>query len=461
MKVFVAGATGVLGRRSLTRLVAAGHEVTAIARTSTKAELVRDLGATPVLVDLFDLAAVTEAARGHDVVCNLATHIPPLSRAARASAWDENVRIRTEGSTVLVDAALAVGARRYVQESIAFLYEDGGDKWLDEATPFAPSPFGASVAAAEANAARVTAAGGTGVVLRFGLFYGADAGHTITQLGLARAGIAPAVGAASGYRPMIHLDDAAAAVVAALDAPAGIYNIVEDRPGTGAEQAAAIAAALGVAPLWYPPAATTKFAGSGIQPLARSQRVANTTFREATGWAPAYPDQWSGWAQVVGPVAPAASEQRRRLVVRVSLAFLAVQAGVLGLWATFAPHSWYQNFPGAGRHWVAVDGPYNHHLVTDVGAFTLALLVVTVVALVGRSRALTRTAGAAWVVSGLPHLVYHLTHRHGLGTGDQLASYGGLAFEVALGLLVIFAAPPTRVATQPVASTRPLQSSAA
>src|SRR5580765_982765 len=110
MRVFVAGATGVLGRRAIPALVAAGHAVTAVVRSPAKAALARSLGATPVEVSLFDPDALRAAVAGHDAVCNLATHIPPLTRAADPRAWDENNRIRTDGSRNLVDAALAAGA---------------------------------------------------------------------------------------------------------------------------------------------------------------------------------------------------------------------------------------------------------------------------------------------------------------------------------------------------------------
>src|ERR1700712_1625922 len=116
MRVFVAGSTGVLGRRVVAGLVAAGHEVTALVRSPEKAALAKSLGATPVEVSLFDPDGLRAAVAGHDAVCNLATHIPPLTRAADPRAWLENTRIRAEGSRNLVDAALAGHATVYVQE---------------------------------------------------------------------------------------------------------------------------------------------------------------------------------------------------------------------------------------------------------------------------------------------------------------------------------------------------------
>ena len=131
----------------------------------------------------------------------------------------------------------------------------------------------------------------------------------------------------------------------------------------------------------------------------------------------------------------------QRLFVRLALIYLAFSSGVLGLWATLAPKSWFDNFPGGGHHWVAVDGPYNHHLAGDVGALFLALFVVTVAALFVESAVLVRVAGVAWIVSGAPHLLYHLGHRAGLGSGDQAVSLGGLVTYVVLGAVCVALAP--------------------
>jgi 2-alkyl-3-oxoalkanoate reductase len=303
MKVFLAGATGVLGRRALPRLVAAGHDVTAVARAPEKAELVRRLGATPVTVDLFDAGAVKEAVAGHEAVVNLTTHIPPTAKAALPGAWKENERIRTEVSTNLVDAALAAGAGRYVQEALAFIYADAGDAWVDEDAPVDGGSFNQGVHTAEAQVERFTAAGGVGVVLRFGLFHASDSEQTLQALKLARRGMAMTVGRPDAYLSIIELDDAAEAVVAALGAPAGVYNVVDDEPLTRAAYAAALAAALGRAkPLRLPPAVAAKVGGSKTSLLARSQRVRNDRFKAATGWAPRSPSARETWAKVVREV---------------------------------------------------------------------------------------------------------------------------------------------------------------
>ena len=305
MRTFVAGATGVVGWRAVARLVEAGHAVSAVARGDAKAELVRSLGATPVTVDLFDPSAVAAAVAGHEAVVNLATSIPPIRKAMRASAWVTNNRIRTEASTNLARGALAGGARRYVQESITFTYPDRGDEWIDETAPIEPPAAVRSVLAAEAAAQSFTDGGGVGVVLRFAVFYGSGSTHTQTFLRAARWRIGIAVGSPRGYLSSIHLDDAGTAVVAALDAGAGIYNVGDDDPVTRREYVDAVGRAVGRNRVFLYPGRLAKLGGKNFDTLTRSQRVSNRKFREATGWAPQYPSVREGWPAVVRDMASA------------------------------------------------------------------------------------------------------------------------------------------------------------
>jgi nucleoside-diphosphate-sugar epimerase len=298
MRIFVAGATGVLGRRAVDRLLAAGHEVTGVARSDEKARQLEHQGARPARVDLFDAQQVREAASGHEVVMNLATHIPPFSKASRASAWEENDRIRVDASRNLVDAALASGATRYVQESIALFYADAGQEWVTEDAPVEPPPAARTFLDAEAQAARFTAGGGTGVALRFGNFYAADSEQTASVLKLARSGVAPFLGSRQEYFAIVHADDAAAAVASALECPAGLYNVAAD-PLTKGDAADQLAALLGRRKLRFPPRVVLAAGGSGAKALMRSTRVSSERFRTATGWAPAYPDVTAGYGEVL------------------------------------------------------------------------------------------------------------------------------------------------------------------
>ena len=135
MRVFVAGGTGTLGRPTLRLLVAAGHEVRALARTPERGALLRSLGAEPVVADLFDLQAMTTAVAGAEAVLHLATRIPPLARMRNLAAWRDNDRLRSQGASILVTAALATEAKIYVQESVTFLYEGLGDTQIFETAP--------------------------------------------------------------------------------------------------------------------------------------------------------------------------------------------------------------------------------------------------------------------------------------------------------------------------------------
>lgn len=301
-KVFVTGATGVVGMPAVRALVADGHQVTGVARTDAKADLLRSLGATPTRVDLFDGAAVAAATVGHDVIVNLATKIPPASKAWRAAAWVENERIRHDVSAHLADAAIAQGAERYVQEALAFAYADHGDSFITEEEPIEPPSGQNGVARAEANAGRVTEAGAVGVVLRFGNFYGPGSSYTEDTVRMARRRISTAIGPGDGYWSPIHADDAGSAVAAALRAPAGAYNVVDDEPLTRDQNDQALADAVGVASLRRPPKPVARLVEGRAPIMGRSIRASNARLKAATGWSPAYHSTREGWVAVVSAI---------------------------------------------------------------------------------------------------------------------------------------------------------------
>jgi nucleoside-diphosphate-sugar epimerase len=285
MKVFVAGATGVLGRRAVRELVASGHTVTAIARTPEKAELVSRLGAVPATLSLFDADDIARVCAPHDAICNLATRIPSPTNTS-PDAWRENDRIRSVGSRILTDAAIANGITRFVQESISFLYADGGDAWIDENVALDVMPGMSSVLDAEANARRLS----DGVVLRFGLFVSDRDSYTDFAIARAERGKPVALGSPDAYISPVHADDAAAAVVAALDAEPGTYNVCVDEPPTRRAYTDALTDAFGIKRV------ALHAQGSGY--LARSHRISNRRFRAASGWAPRYADATDLWGAV-------------------------------------------------------------------------------------------------------------------------------------------------------------------
>ena len=269
-------------------LLAAGQRVSGVTRSTRGRELLEGLGARAVVADVFDEASLRRAFDGAGAVVNLLTHIPSTDRMADPAAWEENDRVRTEASAAIAHAARAAGVRRLVQESIAFVYADGGDAWLDEDAPVAGGGVTTSALTAERNA-RERFDGDT-VVLRFGLFVGPDSGSTRAALDAARGGASIAVGPPGAYRPTLWLDDAATAIAAAVHAPAGTYNVADTDPPTNAEIDAALAAAVGVAAL-------RPQAPQG-GPMARSQRVSSRRLRQATGWAPRLRAGTEAWARI-------------------------------------------------------------------------------------------------------------------------------------------------------------------
>jgi nucleoside-diphosphate-sugar epimerase len=299
MKVFLTGGTGVIGRPTAARLVEAGHTVRAVARRDAAAKQLRDAGVEPVAVDLFDAAAVRDAVTGCEAVLHLATNVPPYPKMGRPKNWTMHNRLRTEATRHLVDAARETGVRRMVKESVTFVYADGSDAWLDENAPLiaklgmiAPTIDGEKIALelADGDAAAI--------VLRFGLFYGGAGNRgTDEMVKLARSRRSLMAGKPGAYMSSIHADDAAGAVVAALDAPTGIYNVADDEPLTRRAALDTFAAAFGTKKLHLTPTwAIRLVAGSATEALTASQRVSNRKLRTATGWSPTYPSLREGWA---------------------------------------------------------------------------------------------------------------------------------------------------------------------
>jgi len=297
MKVFVAGGSGVLGRASLRALITDGHDVRATARGPMHAAAVSELGAQPVDVDLFDAVAVGRAIAGSDVVLRLTTKIPKLADMRSSKAWEATNRLRTEGARILVDVALTESVPIYINESVTFMYRDGADNWLDEEAPVdAESQILQAAIRGEEEAARFSNAGGRGIVLRFGGFYSADSSGTRDMIEMARHRKLPQIGPGTNYFSSIYVPDAGAAVAAALDVPAGIYNVVDDEPVRFAEYLRAIADAAGAPkPMHLPGFIGPLTFGEVWHYFSRSQRVSNAKFKGVSAWEPAVKSAREGW----------------------------------------------------------------------------------------------------------------------------------------------------------------------
>ena len=273
--------------RVVPRLLSLGHEVTAFSRSDANRAAIERAGARPVS----ELALA-----GHDAVINLATHVPPSSRALMPGAWRATNRLRRELPPRIASAAREHGVRRYIQESFAPAYPDRGDAWIDESMPLAVTRYNSGIADAEAA---VRAFDGDGVVLRFGFFYGPDSDFIHDIVKMVRKGWSPTMGRPEGYMSSISHDDAAEAVIAALTLPRGTYNVVDDEPLTKRDLVDSLADRLGVPHPRFLPAWLPLLFGSLGRTLARSQRISNRKLREASAWRPKYPSVRDGWAAIV------------------------------------------------------------------------------------------------------------------------------------------------------------------
>ncbi len=297
MKVFVAGATGVIGRRLLPLLIAAGHEVTGMTRTPAKVEQLLAAGTKPVVADALDRQAVEQALRAAqpEAVIHELTALPQRFDPRRIRRDLElNDRLRSEGTQFLVSAAQTVGAKKIVAQSIAFAYAPGSPGTLrKERDPMlleqAPKVF-RRTAQALADLER-TVLGAEGIVLRCGYFYGPDstissAGSLVEDLLKRRL---PIVGKGTGVWSFIHVDDAARATVRALedDGPA-VYNIVDDEPALVREWIPALAQAIHAPrPFKLPVTIAQLLAGSfGVGMMTEAQGASNALAKRELGWRP-------------------------------------------------------------------------------------------------------------------------------------------------------------------------------
>ena len=306
MKVFVAGASGVVGRPTVRKLVAAGHAVVGMTRRQERAEEIRAAGAEAVVCDVFDAAALNEAvaAARPEVVIHALTALParfdPKSDYLAATN-----RVRDEGTRNLVAAAKAAGARRLVAEGVAFFYEPEGDWVKDEGAPLFRDPPGRFAAACDALVSLerqvVEADGLEGLVLRFGWFYGPgtyyDRGGSVAEEVEKRR--YPVIGKGQGTFSHVHVEDAAAAYVAALHRGApGLYNVVDDEPAPLREWLPVYAEALGAkAPRRVPAWLARLVAGRDLVSTATTMRGAsNAKAKRELGWRPEHPTWRQGFA---------------------------------------------------------------------------------------------------------------------------------------------------------------------
>src|SRR3954453_5573534 len=316
MKIFVAGATGAIGRGLVPQLVARGHDVVGMTRSPSKQDLVRSLGARPVVADALDPDAVAQAvaaAEPEGIVHQLTALSGPMSvrearHPERFSGAIMTNRLRTDGTDHLLAAGRAVGARRFVAQSFgAFRFARTGGPGLREAEPLDPNPPGALRQVVEAllylEKAVTTIEWGDGLVLRYGGFYGPGTSISMDPDAQMSAPIRkrrlPIVGDGGGVFSYIHVEDAATATAIAVERGApGVYYVVDDEPAAQRDWLPVLASALGAKPPRRIPRWLARLVAGEMATLMMTEvkGASNEKAKLELGWEPRYASWRQGFA---------------------------------------------------------------------------------------------------------------------------------------------------------------------
>jgi nucleoside-diphosphate-sugar epimerase len=314
MKVFVAGATGAIGRQLVPMLVRRGHEVVGMTRSESKHDLLAGLGAKPVVADALEPEAVGRAVSEAEpqVIVHELTAIPAafdMRHIERDFAVTN--RLRTEGTDHLLSAARAAGVRRFVAQSFASWFARSGGAVKSEDDPFDPEPpasVRSTIEAIRHLERAVTGADGIeGVVLRYGFFYGPGTSFSVNPPGALVEPIRkrrfPIVGNGAGVWSFVHIEDAAAATVDAVERGApGVYHVVDDDPAPLAEWLPAAARAVGAKPPLRLPRWLGRLAAGEVAAvmLTEARGASNAKAERELGWRPRYPSWRQGFVEGLG-----------------------------------------------------------------------------------------------------------------------------------------------------------------
>jgi nucleoside-diphosphate-sugar epimerase len=307
MRVFVAGATGAIGRQLVPRLVGAGHEVFGMTRSDSKRAILEELGAVPIVADALDPDQVAQAVgrARPDVIVHQLTAIGEVDTRHMDRSFAQTNRLRTEGTDHLLSAGQAVGVRRFVAQSNiqAYARTGGAVKREDDPVDSAPAPkMGENLAAMRHLEDAVLGARWTeGIVLRYGWFYGPGTsiapGAELPEL--VRKRKFPLVGDGGAVWSFIHVADAAEATVAAVERGSrGVYNVVDDDPAPVAEWLPALASEVGAKnPIHVPRFVGRLFAGeAGVVIMTELRGASNAKAKRELAWCPAHPSWRQGLA---------------------------------------------------------------------------------------------------------------------------------------------------------------------
>ena len=302
MRVLLAGATGVLGRRLVRSLADAGHEAIGLTRDERGDGIVRDLGGTPIRADLFQADEIIAQIDSTDAVIHAATAIPTKQRPSKKD-WGINDRIRIEGIESMIEVARRTGAKQLIFQSVVWVARPDDESPFDENDPANPDDVTESAATAE----RMTMTAGleygfVPTVLRGGWFYGPDAWHTKSFGQGLKKRMMPIVGDGTAQWSILHADDAASAYISALEKrPEGIFHVVDDEPVQVGHFLQHFAECLGAKPPIHVPVWLAKLAaGSYAADFTTTSMITSADrFKTATDWAPRYASYREGLNQVV------------------------------------------------------------------------------------------------------------------------------------------------------------------
>ena len=314
MNIFVAGATGALGRPLVAQLVKNGHEVTGMTRSESKQDLLRELGARPVVADALDPDAVARAVAEAEpeVIVHQLTAIGAFNLRRMERDFAATNRLRTEGTDHLLAAGRAVGVKRFVAQSFApWPYARTGGMVKSEDDPLDTTPPAQVRTTLEAIMyleRAVTGADWTeGIALRYGGFYGSGTSVSLNPLGeqveMIRARKLPLAGKGTAVWSFIHIEDAAAATVEAIEhGKRGVYNVVDDDPAPVSEWLPVLAKALGAKPPRRVPLLLARIAGGEAAAIMMTELrgASNTKAKRELGWQPRYPSWREGFARGLG-----------------------------------------------------------------------------------------------------------------------------------------------------------------
>jgi nucleoside-diphosphate-sugar epimerase len=293
VRTVLTGGTGVIGRAAVTTLRDAGHDVVVVTRSASASLVAERLRVSSVRGNVLDPESLAAAYEGADAVINLATAIPVGHGAWRPGAWRRHDRLRTSGVANVIEAARRAGVRRVVQESVSVLYADQRDDWITEQSPLDITPMTEPAAVGESLVQEYSCWSRAGVVLRFGTIVGDD-DQTRSRLRATASGRGVGVGHPADWAHLVHTDDLGGAVLAALHAPSGVYNVGAEPVQRhdlvqGYADAAKVESGTFIGPWgrWW--------IGKRLEPLTRSLRVSSDHFAAQTGWRALRPKFDASW----------------------------------------------------------------------------------------------------------------------------------------------------------------------